>query len=97
MYTKYNHTKYSRGTRRRADVEEEETEEEKLCAVKGEIALKEFSSLNEPDEYEWTTKTTGGDDEAKKIVKNWFTRPVLEKMFGKTLEKFVEEMNAFCG
>jgi hypothetical protein len=77
--------------------EEEETEEEKLCAVKGEITLKEFSSLNEPDEYEWTTKTTGGDDEAKKIVKNWFTRPVLEKMFGKTLEKFVEEMNAFCG
>ena len=65
--------------------EEEETEEEKLCAVKGEITLKEFSSLNEPDEYEWTTKTIGGDDEAKKIVKNWFTRPVLEKMFGKSV------------
>ena len=79
--------------------EEEEKEEEetmKACAVKGEISLKEFSSLNEAEEYEWTTKTTGGEEEAKAIVKTWFTRPVLEKMFAETLETFVEKMNEFC-
>jgi hypothetical protein len=64
--------------------------------VKGEICLKEFSSLNEPDEYEWTTKTTGGEEEAKKIVKGWFTRPVLEEMFEETLETFARKMNEFC-
>jgi len=83
------------------DGEEEEEEEEeaktrKTCAVKGEICLKEFSSLNEPDEYEWTTKTTGGEEEAKKIVKGWFTRPVLEEMFEETLETFARKMNEFC-
>ena len=83
------------------DGEEEEEEEEeaktrKTCAVKGEICLKEFSNLNEPDEYEWTTKTTGGEEEAKKIVKGWFTRPVLEEMFEETLETFARKMNEFC-
>jgi activator of HSP90 ATPase len=76
--------------------EEKEEEETKACAVKGEISLKEFSSLNEAEEYEWTTKTTGGEEEAKAIVKTWFTRPVLEKMFAETLETFVEKMNEFC-
>ena len=76
--------------------EEEEAKTRKTCAVKGEICLKEFSSLNEPDEYEWTTKTTGGEEEAKKIVKGWFTRPVLEEMFEETLETFARKMNEFC-
>merc|ERR1712147_541735 len=78
------------------DGEEEEEETMKACGVKGEISLKEFSSLNEAEEYEWTTKTTGGEEEAKAIVKTWFTRPVLEKMFAETLETFVEKMNEFC-
>ena len=52
--------------------------------------------MNEAEEYEWTTKTTGGEEEAKAIVKTWFTRPVLEKMFAETLETFVEKMNEFC-
>ena len=74
--------------------EEEEKEEEetmKACAVKGEISLKEFSSLNEAEEYEWTTKTTGGEEEAKAIVKTWLTRPVLEKMFAETPWRFCGE------
>ena len=81
---------------KRQEEEEKEEEETKACAVKGEISLKEFSSLNEAEEYEWTTKTTGGEEEAKAIVKTWFTRPVLEKMFAETLETFVEKMNEFC-
>jgi len=80
------------------DDEEDEDDGEKMEKVqaRGEITITEFSSLNDPDEYEWQVKMTAGDDDAKKIVQSWFTRKTMENMFGNELEKFIEEMNEFC-